>query len=91
MTKRELQKLLGSAERPKADPKLCAEHQALALRTVTQLEQLQDLQEQALRTLGACFEDFTLPKALIGAIGISATEIRSQLPALRESVKEAGK
>lgn len=90
MTVEELQRLLGNVERPKRKP-MDDERRDFAKSLVDQFEETVQLQEQALRSLGTYLEDFTLPQALIGAIGVSVTEIRSQLPALREAVKEAGK
>ena len=93
MTNRELRQLVGMANRgrPKEEPRLDAEALSLALRTVDQLDESVKCVETTLRSLGLLFEDFTLPQALIGALGISVTEIRSQIPALREAAKDAGK
>lgn len=88
---RELEQMLGHAPKPTETAPLDREQVALALRTVDQLDQSVGLVEETLRQLGVQLEDFTLPKALIGSLGISVTEIRSQLPALREAAKEVGK
>lgn len=93
VTSRELQQLVGMANRgtPKPEPHLDEEALSLALRTVDQLDESISHAEQTLRGLGDLLEDFTLSQALVGAMGISVTELRSQLPALREAVKDAGK
>ena len=93
MTNRDLRQLEEFANRrkPKKASRLEGETARLAHRTVDQLDEGVRLVEQTLRGLGLLMEDHTLPQALIGAMGISATELRSQLPALREAVKEAGK
>jgi hypothetical protein len=68
---------------------LSEEHSRLASSTVDQLAESVNHAEQTLRGLGLLLEGRPLPTALIGALGISLTEMRSQLPALREAVKEA--
>jgi hypothetical protein len=92
MTNRDLQQLEALANRgaPKPPEPLSEEATALGLRVTEQLAESVELAESALKSLGVLLEDFPLAKALIGAIGISAMEIRSQMPALRQAVKEAG-
>jgi hypothetical protein len=88
MTSRELKELFALGERSRGGA-LCEDHAELAGRTVNQLDESIHCVEQTLRSLGLLMEDHTLPQALIGAMGISVTELRSQLPALREAVREA--
>lgn len=92
MTSRELKQLEDFANRkgPKTPEPLSAEAVALGLRQVEHLTKTVELSETTLKSLGTLLEDFPLAKALIGAVGISVMEIRSQIPALRQAVKEAG-
>jgi len=91
MTNRDLQQLEEFANRrkPKDGPHLEDETARLAHRTGDQLDESVRHVEQTLRGLALLMEGHTLSQALIGAMGISATELRSQLPALRKAVKEA--
>jgi septation ring formation regulator EzrA len=95
LTSRDLQRLeeLANRKRSSSDGPRQLEEEAirLALRTVDQLGEGIELLETTLQSLGLLFEDFPLQKALVGAIGISVTEMRSQVPALREAAREAGK
>lgn len=90
MNAQELKELFELGDRSRGGV-LCEDHAELADRTVSQLDESVHCVEQTLRSLGLLMEDHTLPKALVGAMGHSVTELRSQLPALREAVKDAGK
>jgi hypothetical protein len=90
LTSQQLKELFELGDRSRSSV-LCEDHAALAERTVNQLDESIQHVEQTLRSLGLLMEDRTLPKALVGAMGISAVELRSQLPALREAVKDAAK
>ena len=92
MTSRDLQRLeqFANQQRRRAEKPLDQEATALVLRTVDQLGESLALVQTTLHALGTLLEDHALPKALIGAMGSSATEIRSQLPSLREAAKDAG-
>ena len=65
---------------------------AIALETaegwVSELSEVVCRVELKLATLGGFFEEHSLGKALVGAMGLSAEELREQLPALRQAVRD---
>jgi len=91
MTSQQLKELFELGDRSRASAALCEDHAELADHTVHQLDESIQHVEQTLRSLALLMEDHTLPKALVGAMGIATVELRSQPPALREAVKEVGK
>lgn len=94
MTNRDFKQLEELANRGRdgapETPSLDDEHARLAARTVEQLDESVRHVEQTLRSLGMLLEDYPLPKALIGAMGMAAVDLRRQVPALKEAVKEVG-
>ncbi len=93
MTDRDLKTLEAYANqrRPSKTPKLDEEEQRLAQRVIDQLDESVSLSESALRSLGVLLEAHDLPTALVGALGFSVTELRSQLPALRRAATAVSK
>ena len=59
-----------------------------ALRWVGGLSQALGEVESSLATLKGFVDDDALGSAVVGAIGISATEIRQQVPALRQAIRD---
>jgi hypothetical protein len=90
VTNRDIEMLLRNTKPPEPKPVLPRTSQELADDGIKLLEQAIGLVEAELPALGELFEGHTLPRALIGAMGLSATELYSKLPALREAAKEAG-
>jgi hypothetical protein len=87
MTNRELHELLGHTKppkRPEVDPSTIERGEEL----LTGLEQEISAVQSRLSLLGGFFDGDGLPMALIGAMGLSATELHSQLPALRQALRD---
>jgi hypothetical protein len=59
-----------------------------ALRWVSDLSQAIGEAEGVLATLKGVVDDDSLGSAIVGAIGISATQIRQQVPALRQAIRD---
>lgn len=87
----DLEQMLGEISRQGSHPApLSAETVKWAEGEIANLEQAVSDVEGSLMLLGAFFQAFTLPQAVVGAMGISVTELRSHLPALKQAAKDAG-
>lgn len=92
MTSRDLKRIEDFANRGTRPepPRFTPELTRFVQGTVNQADESLALLETTLKALGELLEDHPLPMAHIGAMGFSAMELRSQLPALRRAVEEAG-